>query len=224
MKFPNDWKVQLQDEYRKDYFIELEEFVEKEYNEQSIFPPKEQIFRAFELTPFKDVKVVIMGQDPYHDDGQAQGLAFSVDERVAIPKSLCNIYKELQEDIGATIPNHGCLEKWAGQGVLLMNAVLTVRAHTPESHQKMGWEQLTDEVIKQLQKKDSPIVFLLWGAHARKKAHMITNPHHFIIESPHPSPLSAYRGFFGSKPFSKINEFLVAQGTEPIDWQIENIE
>ena len=181
------------------------------------------IFHAFEVTPLEDVKVVILGQDPYHGDGQAHGLCFSVQPQVAIPPSLENIYKELQDDLGCYIPNNGYLEKWAKQGVLLLNTVLTVRAHQANSHRGIGWEQFTDAAIKILNQQDRPIVFILWGRPAQQKKAMLNNPHHLILEAPHPSPLSAYRGFFGSKPFSQTNRFLEDHGVAPIDWQIENI-
>ena len=194
-----------------------------EYHKHKIFPPADDIFNAFHLTPFEQVKVVILGQDSYHNDGQAHGLCFSVKPDVEIPPSLVNIYKELHDDLGCEIPNHGYLTKWAGQGVLMLNTVLTVRAHQANSHRGIGWEQFTDAVIKILNEQDRPIVFILWGSPAQKKKTMLTNPNHLILEAPHPSPLSSYRGFFGSKPFSKTNLFLQEKGLDPIDWQIENI-
>ena len=194
-----------------------------EYASRQIFPPKDQIFSAFLLTPYKDVKVVILGQDPYHNDHQAHGLCFSVQKGVEIPPSLVNIYQELHDDLGCYIPNNGYLVKWAEQGVLMLNTVLTVRAHQANSHRMLGWETFTDRVIELVDAKEEPVVFLLWGTPAQKKAEMLHNPNHLVLKAPHPSPLSAYRGFFGCKHFSKTNEFLKAHGLEPIDWQIENI-
>jgi len=219
----NDWARALQDEFRKDYYSKLFRFVGHEYQTNTIYPPGDDIFNAFHLTPLHDVKCVILGQDPYHEPGQAHGLSFSVKPGVDIPPSLQNIYKELNTDLGCQIPNNGYLVKWAKQGVLLLNAVLTVRAHAAASHQNKGWEQFTDAVIEQINKEDRPIVFMLWGSFARSKKKMLNNPKHLILEAPHPSPLSAYRGFFGCHHFSKCNEFLKANGIEPIDWQIENI-
>ena len=219
----NDWARALQDEFRKDYYSKLFEFVGHEYQTNTIYPPGDDIFNAFHLTPLHDVKCVILGQDPYHEPGQAHGLSFSVKPGVDIPPSLQNIYKELNTDLGCQIPNNGYLVKWAKQGVLLLNAVLTVRAHAAASHQNKGWEQFTDAVIEQINKEDRPIVFMLWGSFARSKKKMLNNPKHLILEAPHPSTLSAYRGFFGCHHFSKCNEFLKANGIEPIDWQIENI-
>ena len=219
----NDWAKALSPEYKKDYYKKLFDFVGQEYATRKIFPPGDDIFNAFYLTPLSEVKCVIIGQDPYHDDGQAHGLCFSVKPDVAIPPSLVNIYKELHEDLGCYIPNNGYLVKWAKQGVLLLNAVLTVRAHQAASHQGKGWEEFTDAAIRAVNEQDRPIVFLLWGGFAQKKAAMLNNPKHLILKAPHPSPLSVYRGFFGCKHFSQANEFLVANGLEPIDWQIENI-
>ena len=195
----------------------------QEYNTTQIFPPADDIFNAFHLTPLNQVKVVIIGQDPYHEPGQAHGLCFSVKPGVDIPPSLVNIYKELQDDCGCYIPNNGYLVKWAEQGVLLLNTVLTVRAHRANSHQGQGWEEFTNAAIRALNTQDRPIVFILWGKPAQTKKSMLNNPHHLILEAPHPSPLSAYRGFFGSRPFSRTNDFLKSKGVEPIDWQIENI-
>ena len=195
----------------------------QEYRTHRVFPPSDDIFRAFELTPLKDVKVVILGQDPYHGEGQAHGLCFSVRPRVDIPPSLVNIYKELHDDLGCSIPNNGYLVKWAKQGVLLLNTVLTVRAHEAFSHRNIGWEEFTDAAIRAVDRQDRPIVFILWGRPAQAKKAMLHNPKHLILESPHPSPLSASRGFFGSRPFSKTNAFLTENGLEPIDWQIENM-
>ncbi len=220
----NDWLTALTTEFHKPYYRELFQFVQKEYNTTTIFPPAEDIFNAFHLTPLSKVKVVIIGQDPYHNDGQAHGLCFSVKPKVDIPPSLMNIYKELRDDLGCQIPNNGYLVKWAEQGVLMLNTVLTVRAHMANSHQDKGWEQFTDAAIKALNEQNRPIVFILWGRPAQMKKVMLNNPNHLILEAPHPSPLSVYRGFFGSKPFSKTNNFLVEHGEKPIDWQIEDIE
>ena len=216
----DDWKEALKEEYKKPYYKELYQRVMTEYQTRQIFPPKEELFSAFHLTPLKAVKVVILGQDPYHNEGQAHGLSFSVKKGVKIPPSLVNIYKELADDLGCSIPSHGNLEKWAKEGVLLLNTVLTVRANEANSLQGIGWEQFTDAVIKVLNKEDRPIIFILWGAPAGKKSAMLDNPKHLILKAPHPSPLSAYRGFFGSKPFSKTNQFLVENKIKPIDWQI----
>lgn len=219
----NDWQVALREEFGKPYYRKLFEFVNNEYNTTTVFPPSEDVFNAFHLTPLNEVKVVILGQDPYHNVGQAHGLCFSVKPDVDIPPSLVNIYKELKEDLGCDIPNNGYLVKWAKQGVLMLNTVLTVRAHVAFSHQGKGWEEFTDAAIRILNEQDRPIVFILWGAPARKKKNMLNNPKHLILESAHPSPLSAYKGFFGTKPFSKTNAFLVENGEKPIDWQIENV-
>ena len=219
----NDWLEPLKPEFAKPYYAELFKFVKNEYSTRQIFPPADDIFNAFHLTPLHEVKVVILGQDPYHNDGQAHGLCFSVKPDVDIPPSLVNIYQELHDDLGCYIPNNGYLTKWAKQGVLMLNTVLTVRAHQANSHRGMGWEQFTDAAIRILNEQDRPIVFILWGSPAQKKAQMLNNPKHLILKAPHPSPLSAYRGFFGSRPFSQTNEFLVKNGLEPIDWQIENV-
>ena len=219
----NDWLEAIEGEFRKPYYKELYKFIEAEYKNHIIYPKAEDIFNAFHLTPLSEVKVVILGQDPYHNEGQAHGLCFSVNPGKELPPSLLNIYKELNEDMGYYIPNNGYLEKWAREGVLLLNTVLTVRAHQAFSHRGKGWENFTDAVIKAVNEQNRPIVFILWGKPAQSKKRMLTNKKHLILEAPHPSPLSAYRGFFGSKPFSKTNEFLVSQGLEPIDWQIENL-
>lgn len=219
----NDWLEPLSSEFRKGYYSQLYNFVKDEYSKTVVYPPSEDIFNAFHFTPLKDVKVLLLGQDPYHNEHQAHGLSFSVQPGQDIPPSLVNIYKELHDDLGCYIPNNGYLKKWADQGVLLLNTVLTVRAHQANSHQGHGWEQFTDAVIQAVNAQDRPIVYMLWGAPARRKKAMLTNPKHLILEAPHPSPLSAYRGFFGCKHFSKANEFLKANGVEPIDWQIENI-
>ena len=219
----NDWLEAIEGEFRKPYYRELYKFIEAEYKNHIIYPKAEDIFNAFHLTPLSEVKVVILGQDPYHNEGQAHGLCFSVNPGKELPPSLLNIYQELNEDMGYYIPNNGYLEKWAREGVLLLNTVLTVRAHQAFSHRGKGWENFTDAVIKAVNEQNRPIVFILWGKPAQSKKRMLTNKKHLILEAPHPSPLSAYRGFFGSKPFSKTNEFLVSQGLEPIDWQIENL-
>ena len=219
----NDWADALKPEYSKEYYRKLFQFVGSEYSRTTVYPPGDDIFNAFHLTPLKDVKVVIIGQDPYHEPGQAHGLSFSVKPGIEIPPSLQNIYKELQDDCGCYIPNNGYLVKWAEQGVLLLNAVLTVRAHAAASHQGKGWEEFTDAAIKAVNEVDRPVVFMLWGSFARSKKEMLSNPKHLILEAPHPSPLSAYRGFFGCKHFSKANEFLKSHGESPIDWQIDNI-
>ena len=219
----NDWLDALREEFRKPYYAQLHKKVLEEYRTHVIFPPADDIFNAFHLTPLRNVKVVILGQDPYHNVGQAHGLCFSVKPDVEIPPSLVNIYKELQDDIGCMIPNHGYLTKWAEQGVLMLNTVLTVRAHQANSHHGIGWEEFTDAAIRAVNAQDRPIVYILWGRPAQAKKAMLNNPKHLILEGPHPSPLSAYRGFFGSKPFSQANDFLKANGVEPIDWQIEPI-
>ena len=219
----NDWLTALGGEFHKPYYRQLFEFVKDEYNTTVVFPPADDIFNAFALTPLSQVKVVILGQDPYHGDGQAEGLCFSVKPGIDIPPSLMNIYKELHDDLGCDIPNNGYLKKWADQGVLLLNTVLTVRAHQAASHQGKGWEQFTDAVIQAVNAQDRPIVYMLWGRPAQSKIPMLTNPKHLILKAPHPSPLSAYRGFFGCKHFSQANEFLKANGVEPIDWQIDNV-
>lgn len=219
----NDWLPALEPEFKKPYYRELYQFVREEYNTKQIFPPAEDIFNAFHYTPLKKVKVVILGQDPYHDVGQAHGLCFSVKPGTEIPRSLVNIYKELHDDLGCRVPNNGYLEKWAKQGVLLLNTVLTVRAHMAGSHQGKGWEEFTDAAIRVLNEQDRPMVFILWGRPAQAKKALLNNPNHLILESPHPSPLSASRGFFGSRPFSKTNRFLEENGLAPIDWEIEDL-
>lgn len=220
----NDWSLALKDEFNKPYYRDLYRFVKEEYSTKVVYPPADDIFNALHLTPLKDVKVLILGQDPYHNEHQAHGLSFSVlPDQKDIPQSLQNIYKELQEDLGCYIPNNGYLKKWADQGVLMLNTVLTVRAHEPNSHQGRGWENFTDAIIQAVNQKDEPVVYMLWGKPAQSKIPMLTNPKHLILKAPHPSPLSAYRGFFGCKHFSKCNEFLSQNGLEPIDWQIENI-
>ena len=220
----NDWLEPLKPEFDKSYYKELYKKIVNEYdNKIQIFPNSDDIFNAFHFTPLSEVKVVILGQDPYHNVGQAHGLCFSVKPEVSIPPSLVNIYKELRDDCGCYIPNNGYLKKWSAQGVLMLNTVLTVRAHEANSHKGWGWEQFTDAAIEVLNKIDRPIVYILWGAPAQKKKSMLNNPKHLILMAPHPSPLSSYRGFFGSKPFSKANELLKNNGIKEIDWQIENI-
>lgn len=217
----NDWDEVIGEEFDKEYYQNLRLFLDSEYKNHTIYPLPQNIYTALKLTPYKDVKVVILGQDPYHEENQAHGLSFSVNKGVTIPPSLVNIYKELHDDLGCSIPSHGFLNYWASQGVLLLNTVLTVRAHMANSHRNKGWENLTDAIITKLNQKDNPIVFILWGANARSKKQLIDNPIHLIVESPHPSPLSAFNGFFGSKPFSKTNNFLIRNNLKPIDWQIK---
>ncbi|MHA2855680.1 uracil-DNA glycosylase [Paenibacillus lautus] len=219
----NDWATYLEQEFTKPYYLQLREFLIDEYRTKTIFPDKYDIFNALHYTPLADTKVVILGQDPYHGPGQAHGLSFSVKEGVSTPPSLQNMYKELQDVLGCFIPNNGHLITWAKQGVLLLNTVLTVRAHEANSHKNRGWESFTDKVIETINRKKEPVVFLLWGSHAQKKAELITNRQHKLIRSPHPSPLSAHRGFFGSKPFSRANEFLRSMGLQEVDWQIPNL-
>lgn len=219
----NDWLAALAPEFDKEYYRKVYCKVKEEYSSRQIFPNSEDLFNALHLTALHDVKVVILGQDPYHNIGQAHGLCFSVKPDVEIPPSLVNIYKELSTDVGCKIPNNGYLVKWAKQGVLLLNTVLTVRAHEANSHRGIGWEQFTDAVISILNEEDRPMVFLLWGAPAQRKHSMLNNPKHLVLEAPHPSPLSAYRGFFGSRPFSQTNAYLEKYGIAPIDWQIEDI-
>lgn len=216
----NDWDPFIQEELKKDYFINLMKFVKYEYQNGICYPPYNLIANAFRMTSYKDTKVVILGQDPYHGKGEAMGLAFSVPRGIKLPPSLQNIFKELENDLHIKTPNCGDLSKWAKEGVLLLNTTLSVRENTPLSHYGKGWEIFTDEVIKRLNEKDTPIVFILWGSNARKKKSIITNPIHLIIESAHPSPLSAYNGFFGSKPFSRTNEFLIKNNIEPIDFSL----
>lgn len=217
----NDWDIILKEEFNKDYFKELVEKIKVEYKEKTIFPKQTEIFNAFRYTSFNDVKVVILGQDPYHGVGEAEGLSFSVKEGIRKPPSLVNIFKELKDDLGYQIPENGSLVSWANEGVLLLNTVLTVEKDKAASHKGYGWETFTDSVIKKLNEKKEPIVFIFWGNFARSKKSFITNHHHFIIESPHPSPFSAYNGFFGSRPFSKTNQFLSSNGIKPINWEIK---
>lgn len=216
----NDWAEKLSAEYKKPYYRELFQFVKEEYSKVVVYPPSEDIFNAMHLTPLSKVKCVVLGQDPYHEPGQAHGLCFSVKPDIKIPPSLENIYKELHDDIGFEIPNHGYLEEWAKQGVLLLNTVLTVQAHRAFSHRGKGWEQFTDAIIRTVNEIDRPVVFLLWGKPAQEKKALLNNPKHLILEAPHPSPLSAYRGFFGCRHFSKANEFLVRNGETPVDWTL----
>lgn len=219
----NDWAPLLDEEFQKPYYRKLRKFLIDEYNNYTIYPDKYDIFNALHLTPYHKTKVVILGQDPYHGPNQAHGLSFSVKPGVAIPPSLKNIYRELADDIGCEIPDHGFLEHWAKQGVLMLNTVLTVRAGRAHSHKGKGWEIFTDQIISKLNEREKPVVFILWGRPAQSKKSLITNPHHYFIESPHPSPLSANRGFFGSRPFSKANHFLRENGMEEIDWQIPRL-
>ena len=218
----NDWDKILEDEFKKDYYLKIRDFLKKEYSSYTIFPSMYDIFNALKYTSYEGTRVVILGQDPYHEPGQAHGLSFSVKKGIKIPPSLVNIYKELKTDVGMEIPSHGELTSWANQGVLLLNATLTVRHGQANSHQSIGWGIFTDEVIKKLNERNEPIVFILWGGNARFKKKYITNPNHLIIESAHPSPLSAYNGFFGSRPFSRANEFLISKGFEPINWNSVN--
>ncbi|PLS08388.1 uracil-DNA glycosylase [Neobacillus cucumis] len=219
----NDWAPLLEGEFSKNYYLRLREILKEEYQKKVIYPEKSDIYNALHFTSFKDTKVVIIGQDPYHGPGQAHGLSFSVKPGVTIPPSLKNIYKELYSDIGCEIPNHGSLTEWTDQGVLLLNAVLTVQAGKPNSHKGLGWEMFTDRIIEILNERETPVVFILWGKFAQQKQQLITSPRHFIIKSPHPSPFSANSGFFGSRPFSRTNDFLRKVGQEEIDWTISNI-
>lgn len=223
IEIPEDWQSALNEEFQKPYFSTLSEFVDAERAEHTIFPPEEDVFNALKFTPLSKVRVFLLGQDPYHDHNQAHGLCFSVRPGITPPPSLVNIYKEMKADVGAEIPKHGYLVSWAEQGILMLNAVLTVRAHTPNSHKDRGWEKFTDAVLAAVNSKSEPVIFVLWGGYARKKVPLIDTTRHHIIQSAHPSPLSARSGFFGSKPFSKINEILTAQGQEPINWQLPNL-
>ena len=217
----NDWDEILKEEINKDYFKNLITLIKKEYEVKTIYPKQTDIFKAFRNTSYENTKVVILGQDPYHGENQAEGLSFSVKVGVSKPPSLQNIFKELNTDLGYQIPDNGSLVSWSEEGVLLLNTVLTVEANKPSSHKDLGWEIFTDAVIKKINEKESPVVFILWGNFARSKKKYITNPIHFIIESPHPSPFSAYNGFFGSKPFSKTNNFLISKNLKPINWEIK---
>ena len=219
----NYFETIIENESKKEYYINLMNFVDEEYKTKTIFPEKENIYSAFKYTPYNKVKVVIIGQDPYHGEGEAHGLSFSVCPNVKIPPSLKNIYKELNAEIGCYIPNNGYLAKWADQGVLLLNAVLTVEKDKPASHRGKGWEIFTDNIIAEINKKDEPVVFMLWGNFAKSKKELLNNPKHLVLESAHPSPFSARHGFFGNNHFILANEYLKKNGLEPIDWQIENI-
>ena len=221
MAVQDDWRRLLDDERKKEYYVQLLEWVKNEYRHKTIFPKREDVFNALVFTSYENTKIVILGQDPYPNIGQAMGLSFSVNVGVPFPKSLQNIFKELQDDLGCKIPKHGSLRKWAEQGVLLLNTSLTVEQGKPNSHQNKGWEIFTDKIISLVNGKTNPVVFILWGSNARSKKSLITNPQHLIIESAHPSPLSASKGFFGSRPFSKANQFLISKNREPIDWQID---
>ena len=218
VKIEDSWKEQLTEEFEKDYFARLTDFVREEYKTGTIYPPGRLIFNAFNLCPFNQTKVVIIGQDPYHGPGQAHGLCFSVNEGIAFPPSLQNIFKEIQSDLGKPIPTNGDLTRWANQGVLLLNATLTVRAHQAGSHQRHGWEEFTDSAIRILAEKRENLVFILWGAYAQKKGAFINRDKHLVLTSAHPSPLSAYNGFFGNKHFSRANEYLISHGITPINW------
>ncbi len=217
----NEWDALLADEFRKDYYLKLREFLKAEYSSRTVYPPMNDIFNALRCTSYGDVRAVILGQDPYHGAGQAHGMCFSVKRGVQPPPSLQNIFKELNADLGITPPSHGELTRWAENGVLLLNTALTVREGQANSHRGKGWEILTDRVIELLNRREAPIVFLLWGGNARAKAKLITNPHHLVLQCAHPSPLSAYNGFFGCRHFSKCNEFLTARGMQPIDWRLD---
>lgn len=219
----NDWDELLKDEFQKEYYLKLRQFLAREYTSKTIYPDKYNIFEAFKLTPYKDVKVVILGQDPYHGENQAHGLAFSVQKEVEIPPSLKNVYKELIDDLNCYMPNNGYLVPWARQGVLLLNTSLTVIANIANSHRNKGWEIFTDKIIQLLNEKETPVVFLLWGNNAKEKVKYITNPIHLVLKAAHPSPLSASRGFFGCRHFSKANKFLKEHGLDEVDWQIPNI-
>ena len=222
--FKNDWEGLLSEEMQQPYYRKLRQFLIQEYRTRRVYPDMYAIFNALHYTSYAGTKVVILGQDPYHGPGQAHGLSFSVLPGVEPPPSLLNIFRELHDDLGCRVPNNGCLKPWAEQGVLLLNAVLTVREHAANSHHGQGWEQFTDRIITLLNERERPMAFILWGSPARRKRAMITNPRHFIVESPHPSPLSASRGFFGSRPFSRVNRFLESCGETPIDWQLPDIE
>ena len=220
MKLGNDWDLYLEEEFQKDYFLSLTEKLKEEYETKSIYPKKEDVLNALKFTPYEKVKVLLLGQDPYHGAGQAHGFAFSVQKGVQKPPSLVNMFKELESDIGIKAPSHGCLLDWAEQGVLLLNTVLTVREGEPNSHKKLGWTTFTDRIISILNEREDPVIFLLWGRNAIEKLPLITNSHHFVLSTVHPSPLSASRGFFGSRHYSKVNEILTRLGKTPIDWKI----
>jgi len=216
----NDWNEILKKEFQKEYFVDLMKFLNGEYKRKRIFPPKDKIFAALELSSYENTKVVIMGQDPYHGAGQAHGLCFSVNPGVALPPSLKNIFKELQDDVGISPPEHGCLTKWAEQGILMLNATLTVEEFKPNSHSKLGWDKFTNKIIENLNEREKPVIFILWGNNAREKLELITGKQHYVLLAAHPSPLSASRGFFGCKHFSKINLILEQTGQQKIDWQL----
>ena len=220
---PGSWHSLLADELNRPYFHKLEQFVDQERQHYTIYPPEPEVFSALEITPYERVNVLLLGQDPYHDDNQAHGLCFSVRPGIKPPPSLVNIFIELHNDVGCRIPNNGYLVPWAKQGILMLNAVLTVRAHSPNSHKGKGWETFTDTIIRKVNEKDSPVVFVLWGNHAQKKLNLIDTNRHVIVQSAHPSPLSAKNGFFGSKPFSAINRALRDAGKPEIDWQIPDL-
>lgn len=215
------WDEILKEEYQKDYFIKLLKTLQIEYKTKKIFPKKSEVFRALRLTDYDQIKIVILGQDPYHGEGEAEGLSFSVKDGIRKPPSLRNIFKELHDDLGYDEPKNGSLIKWAKEGVLLLNSMLTVEKDKPLSHKPLGWEQFTDEVIKKINEKETPVVFILWGAYARSKKKYITNPNHYIIESAHPSPFSASYGFFGSRPFSRANKFLISKNIKPVDFKLD---
>ncbi|MBB6452288.1 uracil-DNA glycosylase [Salirhabdus euzebyi] len=219
-KLPADWAPYIQEELTKPYFLNLEQFLMEEYTHYRVHPKKEDIFNVFDYTPFQKVKVVILGQDPYHGPNQAHGLSFSVQPNVSVPPSLRNIFKELESDLGYKAPQHGHLLKWADQGVLLLNTVLTVRENEANSHRNQGWEMFTDKILEVINDKKEHVVFVLWGNHAIQKAKKISREKHYVLKGPHPSPLSSYRGFFGSKPFSKVNSYLKSVGKEEINWQL----
>ena len=221
--FPDSWKQALGAEFTKPYWKELQDFVAHERAKHQVFPPEDEVFTAYALTPFDQVKVLVLGQDPYHDVGQAHGLSFSVKPGVAVPPSLVNMYKELKADLGLKIPNHGNLVPWAKQGVMMLNAVLTVQAHTPNSHKDRGWEKFTDATISALSHRSDPLVFVLWGKYAQKKSKLIDAKRHTVLEGAHPSPLSAKAGFFGSRPYSQVNDALKAMGKGPVDWALADL-
>lgn len=215
------WDKILEEEYKKDYFINMLKTLQIEYRTKTIFPPKQDVFKALKLTDYDNIKIVILGQDPYHGTGEAEGLSFSVQDGIRKPPSLKNIFKELKDDLGYDEPESGSLIRWAKEGVLLLNSLLTVEKDKPLSHKKLGWETFTDEIIKKINEKETPVVFILWGAYARSKKVYITNPNHFIIESAHPSPFSARNGFFGSKPFSRANNFLISKKISPVNFKLD---
>lgn len=223
INFKNDWQDLLKDEWQKEYYVNLRQFLIKEYHTKTVYPDKHDIFNALHYTAYRDISVVILGQDPYHGPNQAHGLSFSVKPGIKPPPSLVNIYKELKDDVNCYIPNNGYLKKWADQGVLLLNNVLTVIEGQPNSHKNIGWQYLTDQIISLLNDRAQPIIFILWGSNAQSKTSLLTNKNHYIIKSVHPSPLSASRGFFKSKPFSKTNAILTSLGKKPINWQIDNL-